>query len=85
MRTQLDQIVDDYVESIRTDFIKDGKAKGLAWANSPDLITSVFESFLFVYGNNFIDNIQMTFGISQKEASKLFGEAKARIYDKYSK
>lgn len=73
------------LEEIRANMIQEAKDKKLAWANSEKSISGIFDSHLYLYGNQFISEIINRFGLNQEQAIILFGKAKADIYDKYSK
>nr|WP_321486916.1 hypothetical protein [uncultured Draconibacterium sp.] len=85
MKTHIEDQIDDYVEALRKNMIEEAKTKGLAWVNSDDKITSIFDANLVVHRSNIIEVIRKKFGLSFEEASSLFGKSKVKIYKKYSK
>lgn len=77
--------VESMLEEMRANMIQSAKEKGLDWVKSEKKIAGVVESNFFVHGNYVVAEIMNKLGIGKEQANQLFGQAKANIYDKYSK
>jgi len=74
-----------YLEYKMSQMIQDWKAKNPGKSQSMETFAGTFDAYLYVYGQHFIKEIEEEFHISHERATEIFGRAKAKIYDKYSK
>jgi len=73
------------VEQMRAEMKKSVKNPESDLLKSEEAMTAFFDATLFMTGEKIVNQIKSQWGLSTHEAESLFGEAKANIYDKYSK
>lgn len=74
-----------YLEYKMSQMIEDWKIKNPGKTQSMEMFAGTFDAYLYVYGQHFIKEIEEEFQISHEQATKIFGNAKAIIYNKYIK
>lgn len=77
--------VEQMLEQMRAEIKKSVKNSESELLKSEEAMAAYFDATLYMAGAKIVSQIKSQWGLSKQEAESILGEAKANIYDKYSK